>query len=131
MAFQIRTRLYRSYPRFTRVCPQEGEFSPFLYLHRVPRDMRVVSPPVLLLQFYARTPAQRKWCKYYSYHNIYARIDIFKTSKVRFIEIRIVEAKKYLVSVKIREVQCDLFRFDPRLRKCHPISMCLFQETFQ
>lgn len=59
--------------------PRRG-VCPFLYLQRVPRDMRVVSPPVSLLQFHARTPAQWNWCKYYSYHNIYTRIVIFKTS---------------------------------------------------
>lgn len=36
--------------------PRRG-VCPFLYLQRVPRDMRVVSPPVSLLQFHARTPA--------------------------------------------------------------------------
>lgn len=59
--------------------PRRG-VCPFLYFQRVPRDMRVVSPPVSLLPFHARTPAQWNWCKYYSYHNIYTRIVIFKTS---------------------------------------------------
>lgn len=38
-----------------RVSPQKGRF---LYLHRVPRGMRGASPPVVLLQFHTRTPAQ-------------------------------------------------------------------------
>lgn len=83
--------------------PRRG-VCPFLYLHRVPRDMRGVSPPVSLLQFHARTPAQWNSCKYYYYGDIYARVVIFKRSTCSVSVMNINSSEIYRVlSENLRE----------------------------